>query len=451
MARVNFREQLYFGIHRLAAGSSLGRESTRIRREDENRDYRGITEPLLANILHHSLEHVPFYRRSIQLDDGIENLSPQDLLGHFPILTRKMIRENFEALKSDDLSKRKWVYNTSGGSTGEPLRLIQDRHFNDRQMAIQWLSFNWAGRYLGQPAIHLWGSERDILYHSEKLDRRILLQITNDRYLNTFMMSPAQMRAYLDLIDRTSPRLIVAYTESMHDLARFAEKECIEVKPQSAIMTSAETLYPPIRAKIEEVFHTRVFNRYGSREVGDIACECPAHNGMHIFPWGSYVEIVDEHGRPVPAGTEGQILVTNLNNYALPLIRYAIGDRGVLSPSQDCSCGRGGPILQEITGRTTDTFKKADGTLVHSEYFTHLLFFKDWIQKFQIVQKDYKRLVFRIQKSDDGYQPPLEDLEEIEKNSKVVMGDDCIVDFEFTDQIQPSPSGKAQYNITEVE
>lgn len=450
MKNLNFRERLYFGIHHLMVGSTLGQEYARIVREDKSRQTSAITEGLLAGIIHHSLEHVPYYRQSVPVEGDGASMDPQKLLARFPILTKDIIRQHLDELRSDDLSQRKWAYNTSGGSTGEPVKFIQDRHFMDRQTAIQWLSFNWAGRHLGQPAIHFWGSERDILYHSEKLDRRIILSITNDRYFNTFRMTPDQIREYLQIINQTSPRLIVAYAQSMFDLARFAEKEGIAMEPQT-VMTSAETLYPAIRQTIESVFHCRVFNRYGSREAGDIACECSEHTGMHVFPWGNYVEIVDDKGQPVPAGTEGNILVTNLNNYAMPLIRYAIGDRGIMSLSNECPCGLQGPKLQEIAGRSTDTFKKIDGTLVYGGYFTHLLFYKDWIEKFQIVQKDYNRLVFRIQKRDADMSPNLEDLEEIKKESKIVMGPDCIIDFEYPAEILPSASGKMSYNITEVE
>ena len=121
-------------------------------------------------------------------------------------------------------------------------------------------------------------------------------------------------------------------------------EKSLPIRPQVAIMTSAGTLHPLMREKIETAFQCKVFNRYGSREVGDIASECEAHAGLHVFPSGNYIEIVDDQGHPVPNGEEGNILVTNLYNYAMPLIRYYIGDRGVLSRSDRCACGRQGQI-----------------------------------------------------------------------------------------------------------
>jgi len=214
-------------------------------------------------------------------------------------------------------------------------------------------------------------------------------------------------------------------------------------------MTSAGTLHPFIREKIETAFQCKVFNRYGSREVGDIASECEAHAGLHVFSSGNYIEIVDDQGHPVPNGVEGNILVTNLYNYAMPLIRYSIGDRGVLSRSESCVCGRHGQILERITDRNVEMFRKRDGTLVDGLFFNHFLYYKDWVKKFQVVQKDYERVVFKIQRTNKEYQEA--ELEEIREKTRVVMGEECEVTFEFVDDIPPSRSGKYSYTISEIQ
>src|SRR5439155_9041734 len=116
-----------------------------------------------------------------------------------------------------------------------------------------------------------------------------------------------------------------------------------------------------------------VYNLYGSREVSDIACQLPGLNGLWIAPWGSFVEIVDDAGQAVPPGTEGNILVTCLTNYAMPLLRYQIGDRGALLEGHDWSVA-GIQVLKQISGRSVDVFRTRDQTLVDGEYFTHLLY-----------------------------------------------------------------------------
>jgi phenylacetate-CoA ligase len=164
---------------------------------------------------------------------------------------------------------------------------------------------------------------------------------------------------------------------------------------------------------------------------------------LWVAPWGNYVEIVDDDNNPVPAGVEGNILITSLTNFAMPLIRYKIGDRGTLSPDW-----RLGQILQQVSGRNVDMFKTQDGTLVDGEYFTHLLYFKDWVQQFQVIQKNYSEIAIKIIKSKSDYQP--QELDDIVTKCKILMGEDCTVTFEFVNDIPPSTSGKYRYTISEV-
>jgi len=426
----------------------IGREYRQLLLEETTDKPEEITRMLVADLLSHCQRNVPYYREWMN-KLGISSVQdPLALLSQLPILTKDIIRQNSDRLISADLKRRRWQYNTSGGSTGEPVRLIQDRQFTARTGAIQLLSFHWAGRDVGEPAVRVWGSERDILQGSMGLKMSLLNRLTNDTWLNAFRLTPASMCKFIDLLNANQPKLIIAYAQAIYELAQFAEQEQISVTPQRAILTSAGTLHPFMRQKIESIFQCKIFNRYGSREVGDIACECKAHSGLHVFSRGCYVEVVDEEGHPVPRGEEGEILVTSLANYAMPLIRYAIGDRGSLSPDDTCACGRKGLIFQKISGRNVDTFKKADGTLIDGEYFTHLLYFRDGVRKFQVIQKDYKTILFKIVKTSSEWPP--EERQEIIQKTRRLMGDDCIVTFEFVDQIPPADSGKYRYTISEV-
>lgn len=91
----------------------------------------------------------------------------------------------------------------------------------------------------------------------------------------------------------------------------------------------------------------------------------------------------------------GKVIVTNMNNYSMPLIRYEIGDRAV-KVNDRCSCGALLPVIGKITGVVTDHFLKKDGILIHGMYFTHLFYLKDWIDAFQIIQKDFINIKIRI-------------------------------------------------------
>lgn len=403
------------------------------------------TRELLIKILLHCQKYVPYYAnliRQIGSEEVIEQ-RPDLYLYKLPILTKDIIRTNFDQFKSIDLGQRKWYFNTSGGSTGEPLKLIQDQEYNERSTAISLLYSYLVGRELGEREVRLWGSERDVFQGTMGWKANLFNFLSNTTYMNAFHMTPSRMREFIQSLNTKPPKLIIAYAQAIYELAKFAEYEQMPVVPQKAIITSAGTLYPWMREKIETVFQCKVFNRYGSREVGDIACERPGYEGLWVAPWGNYVEIVDNDNNPVPAGVEGNILITSLTNFAMPLIRYKIGDRGTLS--LNCQSGQ---ILKQVSGRNVDVFKTKDGTLVDGEYFTHLMYFKDWIHNFQVIQKNSSEITIKIISSTSDYQP--EELADIVAKCKIVMGKDCAVTFEFVNDIPPSPSGKYRYTISEV-
>ena len=253
------------------------------------------------------------------------------------------------------------------------------------------------------------------------------------------------MRRCLETLDRKPPKLIVAYAQALYELACFARRENITITPQNAAITSAGTLYEFMREAIVNVLRCPVYNRYGSREVSDIACERPGLEGLWVAPWGNYVEVLDSRGRAVPPDTDGEIAITCLTNFAMPLVRYRIGDRGTLAASKKF----GGQVLSRVLGRTVDTFRLRDGTCVDGEYFTHLLYFRDWVQKFQIVQKDYDTILIKI-KLNEAKNPSNIELTEITANTRAVMGPACHVRFEFPPEIPSLPSGKYRFTLSEV-
>jgi phenylacetate-CoA ligase len=228
----------------------------------------------------------------------------------------------------------------------------------------------------------------------------------------------------------------------MYELAKFIEQNNLSIKNIDAIITSAGTLYPFMRETIEKNFKVKIYNRYGSREVGNIACEEPNIDGLVITD-DVFVEIVDENGNKCEDGVEGEIIVTSLINHAMPLIRYKIGDRGVLNTSKYDF-----PILEKVSGRNVNMFRTKDNKLIDGEYFTHLLYHIEWIKKFQIIQKDYDLIEVKLIKNFDESK---EDLNNIESGIKKVMGANCIVKFNFVDEILPLKSGKYLYTICELD
>jgi phenylacetate-CoA ligase len=447
MGAVNLRQAAYFALVGLR-GQPLGSYYRRILREDREGIPPDTTKRLLVQLLTHCRQSVPYYARVMQdLGDSFHE-DPEAYLKRFPILTKATIRTHFDALKSDDLARRKWYVNSSGGSTGKPIELIQDRDYAARAGAMTLLYSKLAGREVGECEVWLWGSMRDVFGGTKSLRARLVDKLTNTTVLSVYRLGPGNMRTIIDTLNAKRPKQITAYAGDMYEVAKFAESEGLEVAPQTAIITSAVTLYPFMRDTIERVFQCRVFNRYGSREVGDIACERPGCRGLWVAPWGNYIEVVDREGNRVPDGTQGDILVTSLTNYAMPMVRYRIEDRGVLAPPGSNGRGRYEQVLDAVLGRSYDMFINRRGTLIEAGHFMLLLYFRDWVSKYQVVQKSDSHIEFRIVKAGSG--PPPAELDEISARVRVIMRDDVKVTFQFADDIVASDSGKFRFIISEV-
>ena len=387
----------------------------------------------LDKILKYASDHTKFYANFKEFKE-------------FPILNKDIIRNNFKDMQSDELDKKNWWINTSGGSTGEPLKLVQDKEYLLAVRKGTYLQKTKMGYRFGDTLIKLWGDEREVLQYSTSLKSKILNRIKNITFLNAFSMTPQNMRNYVNIINQKEPKLIEAYVNAIYELAKFIKKENLKVKPIPAILTSAGTLYDFMREEIQEVFQTKVYNRYGSREVGDIACDEPNVNGLVVSDI-VHVEIVDENGNEVEDGVEGDILVTSLINYAMPIIRYKIGDRGILDRKTYPFA-----VLKKVTGRGMESFRTKEGKIIPAEFFIHIVgvvFNKDdsWIKKFQVIQEDYDRVVIKVIKSKE---PTKEDMDSIINSFKKVMGDECKIEFDFTNEINPLKSGKYLYTICKI-
>ena len=183
--------------------------------------------------------------------------------------------------------------------------------------------------------------------------------------------------------------------------------------------------------------------------MGAVACQCLARRGHHVASHSHFVETVSEDGRPV-VGQEGEIVLTSLMNYAMPFVRYRIGDRGSLG-TQPCECGRGFPVLDSLSGRMIEVLVNGKGEQVDPIYFIHLVgvvLNRGFVRKFQVVQEEDCGLTVRMV-LEAGISPEAlqGNTDELREKIAVVMGIGCPVHFEFLDDIPLSPSGKHAYVV----
>ncbi|UCF34157.1 MAG: phenylacetate--CoA ligase family protein, partial [Phycisphaerales bacterium] len=223
-------------------------------------------------------------------------------------------------------------------------------------------------------------------------------------------------------------------------LARYMQRErvCLKHSPKGVI-ASAEVLWPHYREAIEHRFGCKVYNRYGSREVGPVAMECP-HGSLHVNAADLIVEIDEPDGSGV-----GELLVTQLNNVAFPFIRYRMGDLAAMV-RRSCPCGRQLPVLEKLMGRVSDHIVAPDGTLIHGEWFTHLFYDVEGVALFTFRQTGREGYVFEVQQ-DSGFDAPA--FERAVKVAQNKLGPAAKIEVKFVERFEASPSGKHRFVVNE--
>ncbi len=401
------------------------------------------------SLVAYAYERSSFYRRkyeAVGFQPG-DLKSPEDFV-RLPILTKEEIREHVDEMVAEGVEPSRLVKRFTGGSTGIPLMIYHDARAANCNWALYLRTIGrWDIRF-GDKVAHIWGlnpANQGSLYHRQAWWQRAL---KNDVLLDAFDLTQSKMQDFAHLLRRFRPKLIISYSSALVAFAEFLEDSGgAGFSPQSIWLT-AEVTFDPQRELIEQVFRAPVYDQYGSVEIPHYAVECSCREGLHIDADFRKVEVVDERGRSLPQGETGQIVVTDLLNYASPLIRYRNEDTGSLIAGS-CSCGRGLPIMNKVAGRISDMFILPDGSQIHSERFTH--FFKynpDEVKTFQVHQIAPDRVVVRIVPTSTCKRESFSDraLESFREYTKGQVH----FDIQFVDSISKEASGKYRFTKSDV-
>lgn len=396
----------------------------------------------LQRLIRHCWDQVPYYRERWQplgINGPDDIASPADY-ARLPVLQKPEIRANFDKFVARD-HQGGLLYKTTGGSTGEPLRFGYTRESYERRLSIMWRGYGWSGAHLGQRTAYLWGTpvgaqkRKDRLYHAA----------FNRLMLNAFEMSEEGMAAYADAIDRYKPETIVAYVSPLVRLAEWMLANGRHIHRPDRILGAAESLHEPQRKILEQAFGCPAYNTYGCREFMLIAAECEHRGGLHVNADHLCVEL--------GASAEGMhgegprdVIVTDLHNYGMPLLRYANGDLATQG-SGTCTCGRGLPLLASVNGRKLDALLTPDGRYIPGEYIVYCFLNAAGIKRYQVVQKQLDRFDILLVR-DDGFDGSAIELVRRELTKRV--GESVTLDFQFVDDIPLTPSGKLRVTISEL-
>jgi len=346
---------------------------------------------------------------------------------------------------SREFKKSELLFTPTGGSTGEPLKLYQHKNNYDLKKAMILRGNSWGGLDINERHILLWGGPNEITF-ANTLKGRFRHGIMSRKLLDTFFLQPENMRKYIKIINKFKPVAITGYANSLYTFSKFIKENKLKIYSPNTIFSTAEMLLDFQRDMIEDVFRCKVLNWYGCREVGEIAQQCNKGN-MHINTDCLIVEFI-RNDKPVKKGDTGSVIITDLNNFSMPLIRYEIGDLGVPSKKNKCSCGRNFPIMEVSKGRVSDMFQMPDGRVIHGEYFTYLFYDLEGLKQFQLIQKKKDLIVIKVVK-----EPRLSEEEVIGTIKSLMKGkiDKRVrLEFEFPKKINPEKSGKFCFTRSEV-
>jgi phenylacetate-CoA ligase len=398
---------------------------------------------LAKPLLEHAGQHVPYYRdlfRRAGFDPrGLRRMAD---LRALPTLTRQIMKAEGRRMLADDAPAAAINKGRTGGTTGVPLDFWRDRSFDLHFEAAAWMSDMIAGRRFGSPTIYMWGATRDQKpYTGWKGTARKWLR--NEFLYSSRVLSDGDWLRIHHELQQRPPDIVVAFASAAAHMARLLEREGLQPRyPRVAFIATGEPLEPDMRAAIKRVFPAPVFDRYGSREVGLIASECEQHAGLHLNPSDVYVECLGPDVYEEP----GELVITQLRNRVMPLIRYQIDDLAELE-HKPCACGRRSPKLARIAGRKNPIFTTAAGQYVESIRLTAPVRFVPGVRQFQLIEEAAGRLRLLVVADDDCLP---EAFAGVRTDIGEIMGPGCELAIDFVDRLPLPPSGKLQVAVSKL-
>lgn len=405
-------------------------------------EMRELQERRLRRLIRHAYQTVPYYTRV--MDDA--GLSPDAIrtladLRRLPMISKDDVRKNlYFDLFSRKHDKQEMLRISTSGSTAEPLVLYAERRQLEMRWASTWRAMEWTGWRLGDPQARLWHQTIGLGWSQivrEHIDAFLMRRI----FIPAYDLTQDTLPRFIKRLKRHRPVLIDGYAECFNLLARYGPEHGIgELRPR-AVVSSAQVLPDQVRAQIRARLQTEVYDKYGSREFSGIAYECEYHDGHHVMAESYIVELIKD-GQPARPGEMGEVVITDLNNHCIPLIRYRVGDLAIaIDDNGVCACGRGLPRIGRIEGRVQSVVFCGGGKWLPGTFFAH--FFKEFdhlVRQYQVVQSEKGAFDLVIVKGPQFDSTAFET--EVLAGLRRVVGGDTTIDVQFVDHIPLGRTGK---------
>ncbi|WP_183359082.1 phenylacetate--CoA ligase family protein [Geomonas limicola] len=361
------------------------------------------------------------------------------VLSELPLVSKDIYRQQTAYLSEAPFWRMD--HRSTSGSTGSPFSFYKDRMATGFMEAVQNDAYAWHGINVGEPQARFWGMPRGgsgVLARCKDI-------LKNRIRFSAFDLSEAACLAFHRKLLKFNPTYFYGYPSLILHFARFLDRHNLSLKniPLKVVIGTGEFVYAEEKLELEERLGCRFVSEYGCSEVGVIGFDCQ-HGNMHVTASNVIVEIVDNHGRTVPEGEEGEVVVTELHAKAVPFVRYRLGDRGILLPS-GCSCGRNLPLLKISAGRKDDYIRTPEGKIVYDAILAYTL--KRGIVQFKAVQPTLDKLRIDIV-TDDKFSTHLEEM--YKSILQDALSNSLVIEFVKVDHIDREKSGKMRYFRSEI-
>lgn len=346
----------------------------------------------LRSVLQHAAETVPFYRERLRAA-GIDPASCDDAaFRRLPLLTRSDVQSQGEALLSSrvpDGHGRATMGQTSG-STGTPIRF-----YRTELTQLFWRAFTLRD--------HLW-HQRDLSGTLAAIRIKVEEQRAKgwgpatDSAFETGWCATLDIRTDIDRqlawLREQDPDYLITHPSTLRALVLRARESGFKPRRLREVRTFAESLPADLRQLCREIWNVTLVDMYTCEEAGYIALQCPLHEYYHVQAESLMVEILGERGAPCKAGEVGKVVITTLHNFAMPLIRYELGDYA--EPGPACPCGRGPPVIKRIMGRARNVLRLPDGRRYFPSFPAEAWASVAPIRQLQLVQKSLADIEVRL-------------------------------------------------------
>jgi phenylacetate-CoA ligase len=406
------------------------------------KEIEGYRNEKLRKLIAHCYENVPYYKRMMEE----AKVRPEDIqcgedLARLPILTKDILRKRSAELMAKNVSEMATAWNRTGGTTGEPIRVCKNRECNIWSSMCYERGIRWGGKPVDEPRVRLFGGTLGV--GRTRFNSRLGNIFRRDLFIPAFELRRDNAIFYLDKVRRSACRFAVGYASALYRLATLSREFGKKIE-FIAVFPTAELMLPEWEDAIRETFNCSVLPFYGCGEVNSLGFSTPESTGYLIPEEHALIEIMQNDGSTQLYG-EGRFLVTDLDNYAMPIIRYVNGDAGEVSvPEGRFPYCR----IERLDGRYNSLLMTDSGDLISGVIGTHVFRLTSSVKSYRIIQEEPLKITVKMVPKDGAISQD-DELLVVDLFSKY-LGKRMTVSLEKVQNLPVPPSGKSIFVVNKV-